>query len=147
MRLVHCYFSDLKWGTPKWWDQNWEPINRGCLGLAFRQHPGKGHSFAFAMGPEGHQRGAVWVSPVARCIFLSKQEDIRSFVETVNASSPMQNVPLTILQLKRLFRSAVPSFPAKFYLATTKSMEDERWARLEQRLQNSKPGCNNLMKA
>ncbi|NXC49569.1 SNX31 protein, partial [Penelope pileata] len=39
-------------------------------------------------------------------------------------------------QLRRLFGSAVPAFPPKFYLAMTKSMADERRAQLEQYLQN-----------
>ncbi|XP_010128923.1 PREDICTED: sorting nexin-31, partial [Chlamydotis macqueenii] len=39
-------------------------------------------------------------------------------------------------QLRRLFGSAVPPFPPKFYLAMTKSMADERRSQLEQYLQN-----------
>lgn len=65
----------------------------------------------------------------------------------MSASSLMQNVPLSILQLRWLFRSAVSAFPTKFYLAMTKSMANERRAQLEQHLQNSKPGCSNLTKA
>lgn len=53
------------------------------LGLSSVGCSGKGPHLALAMGPEGHQGGAEQVSALAQQQLLSKQQSVKSFLETM----------------------------------------------------------------